>query len=78
EEEELAKKDAMFWIITVNAILLVLGVVGLIVWRKRQSLAQALAAAELRLLNEASANPPAAPSLDEIDLTMPDEADKDR
>ncbi len=78
EEEELAKKDAMFWIITINAILLVLGVVGLIVWRKRQSLAQALAAAELRLLEEASANPAAAPSLDEIDLTMPDEADKDR
>jgi len=78
EEEELAKKDAMFWIITINTILLVLGVVGLIVWRKRQSLAQALAAAESRLLEEASANSAAAPSLDEIDLTMPDEADKDR
>nr|WP_320125915.1 TIGR03503 family protein [uncultured Shewanella sp.] len=78
EEEELAKKDAMFWIITINTILLVLGVVGLIVWRKRQSLALALAAAESRLLEEASANSAAAPSLDEIDLTMPDEADKDR
>ena len=78
EEEKLAKKDAMFWIITINTILLVLGVVGLIVWRKRQSLAQALAAAESRLLEEASANSAAAPSLDEIDLTMPDEADKDR
>lgn len=77
EEEEMAREKAMFWIITINAILLVLGIVGLIVWRKRQSLAQALAAAEQRILDEASENKPAA-SLDEIDLTLPDESDKDR
>lgn len=75
EEEALAKKDAIFWIITINAVLLVLGIVALVVWRKRQSLAQALAAAEQRLLDEATENKSAMPSFDEIDLTMPDEFD---
>ncbi|MDH1470648.1 TIGR03503 family protein [Shewanella sp. GD03713] len=78
EEEAVAKQDALFWIITINAVLLLLGVVGLIVWRKRQSLAQALAAAEQRMLDEAGQNKPEAPSLDEIDLTMPDEPDHRR
>lgn len=78
EEEALAKQDAMFWIITVNAVLLLLGIVGLIVWRKRQSLAQALAAAEQRIMDEAEQNKAEAPSLDEIDLTMPDESDNRR
>lgn len=78
EEEALAKQDAMFWIISINAVLLILGVLGLIVWRKRQSLAQALAAAEQRLLDEAAENKPAALSQDEIDLTMPDEFDNHR
>lgn len=78
EEEALAKQDAIFWIITVNAVLLLLGIVGLIVWRKRQSLAQALAAAEQRIMDEAEKNKAEAPSLDEIDLTMPDESDNRR
>lgn len=78
EEEALAKQDAIFWIITVNAVLLLLGLVGLIVWRKRQSLAQALAAAEQRIMDEAEKNKAEAPSLDEIDLTMPDESDNRR
>lgn len=78
EEEALAKQDAIFWIITVNAVLLLLGIVGLIVWRKRQSLAQALAAAEQRIMDEAEQNKAEAPSLDEIDLTMPDESDNRR
>ncbi|MFV0595684.1 TIGR03503 family protein [Shewanella sp.] len=78
EEEAVAKQDALFWIISINAVLLVLGVAGLIVWRKRQSLAQALAAAEQRMLDEAEQNKPEAPSLDEIDLTMPDESDPRR
>ncbi|MDX5995767.1 TIGR03503 family protein [Shewanella oneidensis] len=78
EEEALAKQDAIFWIITVNAVLLLLGIVGLIVWRKRQSLAQALAAAEQRIMDDAEQNKAEAPSLDEIDLTMPDESDNRR
>lgn len=78
EEEALARQDAIFWIITVNAVLLLLGIVGLIVWRKRQSLAQALAAAEQRIMDEAEQNKAEAPSLDEIDLTMPDESDNRR
>lgn len=78
EEEALAKQEAIFWIITVNVVLVLLGVVGLIIWRKRQSLAQALAAAEQRILDEAEQNKADVPSLDEIDLTMPDEPDNRR
>ena len=78
DEELLAKKDAIFWIITINIILLVFGILGLIVWRKRQSLTQALAAAELRVQQQKPAKQAPAPSLDDIDLTLPDEADNNR
>ncbi|WP_076500642.1 TIGR03503 family protein [Shewanella morhuae] len=75
DEEALAKKDAIFWIVTINVILLILGVLGLVVWRKRQSLAQALAAAELRVQQQKPVKQAPAPSLDDIDLTLPDETD---
>lgn len=78
EEEALAKQDAMFWIMSINAALLIFGVLGFMVWRKRQSLAQALVATEQRLLDDAAKNKPATLSHDEIDLTVPDEFDNDR
>ncbi|MCH1930664.1 TIGR03503 family protein [Shewanella sp. A25] len=73
EEEAKAKSDAMFWIITVNAVLLLIGVAGLILWRKRQSLAQALAAAEQRMLEKGPESDSGKLTHDDIDLTMPDE-----
>lgn len=78
-EEQRAKDDAIFWIITVNGVLCLLGIIGFIVWRKRQALAKAMAAAEERLKQ----NPPKEEKqpdnelesldLDDIDLTMPDD-----
>ncbi|WP_350563345.1 hypothetical protein, partial [Psychrobacter sp. CAL346-MNA-CIBAN-0220] len=47
-EEQVAKDNAMFWIITINGVLFLVGVVGLVVWRKKQTLAKAMAAAEQR------------------------------
>lgn len=76
-EEKAAKDDALFWIITINAILFVLGATALIVWRKRQTLAQALAAAEQRMHDEAAQTPTNEPMLDEIDLTIPEASDED-
>lgn len=78
-EEQQAKDDAIFWIVTVNVTLLLLGIVGLVVWRKRQTLAKAMAAAEKRLKENpaveesATEQQPESIDLDDIDLTMPDE-----
>ncbi|MGL4936954.1 TIGR03503 family protein [Shewanella sp.] len=72
EEEALAKQNALFWIATINGVLLIFGIIGLIVWRKRQSLAQALVAAEQRLIDERRHSKSAPTSVEEIDLTMPD------
>ncbi|MCE9684661.1 TIGR03503 family protein [Shewanella sp. AS16] len=70
--EAKAKDDAIFWIITINISLLLLGVLGLVIWRKRQNLAQALAAAEQKAqASAATSTAPLAPQ--EIDLTLPDE-----
>ncbi|AQS36371.1 TIGR03503 family protein [Shewanella psychrophila] len=69
--EEKAKDDAVFWIITVNLTLLVLGTLGLLIWRKRRNLKEALAATQKRLDEEKEKD--VGPSLDEIDLTMPED-----
>ncbi|QDF75186.1 MULTISPECIES: TIGR03503 family protein [Shewanella] len=72
--EAKAKEDAMFWIITINISLLILGTMALLVWRKRQNLKQALAVTAARLEQERAKE--IGPTLDEIDLTMPDETDR--
>ncbi|WP_394131776.1 TIGR03503 family protein [Shewanella maritima] len=72
-EEAEAKQQAIFWIITVNLILLVVGIIGFIVWRKKQSLAKALAAAEQRLAEEENKSKQSTGFTDDIDLTMPDD-----
>ncbi|MCL1142568.1 TIGR03503 family protein [Shewanella gaetbuli] len=76
-EEEVAKQDAIFWIITINSILFVLGIIGLIIWRKKQALAKALAAAELRIQqeeqNSGKKSSDESLDLDDIDLTLPDD-----
>ena len=69
--EEKAKEDAMFWIITINSVLLIFGTVGLLIWRKRQNLKRALAVTAARLEEERAKE--IGPTLDEIDLTMPED-----
>jgi uncharacterized protein (TIGR03503 family) len=78
-EEKVAKDDAMFWIITINGILFFVGIIGLVIWRKKQTLAKAMAAAEERLkqnpVNEDKPKDSILESvdLDDIDLSMPDD-----
>lgn len=69
--EKKAKDDAIFWIITVNLVLLILGTLILLIWRKRRNLKEALAATQQRLDQEKEKD--IGPSLDEIDLTMPED-----
>ncbi|MEZ9234309.1 MULTISPECIES: TIGR03503 family protein [Shewanella] len=71
-EEAAAKEEAIFWILVVNGSLLVIGILGLIIWRKKQALNKALAATKLRLEQEGGEKEDV-PSLDDLDLTMPDE-----
>lgn len=70
--EEKAKDDAIFWIITVNLTLLVLGSLALLIWRKTRNLKEALAATQQRLDEQKKAKE-LGPALDEIDLTMPED-----
>ncbi len=72
--EAKAKERALFWIILVNTLLLLLGTAGLIIWRKRQSLAANIAEAERKLAEqEQAAIEGEEIDMDEIDLNMPDE-----
>lgn len=72
-DETKAKDDAVFWIITVNVTILVLGSLGLLIWRKRRNLKEALAATQKRLDEEKEKEKDLGPTLDEIDLTMPED-----
>jgi uncharacterized protein (TIGR03503 family) len=74
-EEAKAKEDAIFWIITINVSLFFFGIMGLIVWRKKQALTRALAAAEVRIKKEQQAqdNKKAKEDAAEIDLSMPED-----
>jgi len=71
--EKKAKEDAVFWIILVNCGLLIFGILGLLIWRKRRNLKEALAATQLRLDEEKAKQKDLGPALDEIDLTMPED-----
>ncbi|QSX42363.1 TIGR03503 family protein [Shewanella cyperi] len=73
--EEQARAVAIKWIIAINIVLLVLGIVGIIFWRKRQAMLMALAAAEAKLQEEKAAKQTKSNTelLDEIDLTMPED-----
>ncbi|GGI85102.1 TIGR03503 family protein [Shewanella hanedai] len=75
-EEEEAKDQAIFWIVTVNVCLLLFGTLGLLIWRKRRILKEALAAAQVRLDQEKAQQQEAGVALDEIDLTMPEDPPK--
>ncbi|MBV7316344.1 TIGR03503 family protein [Shewanella sp. NIFS-20-20] len=57
-----ARSDAQFWIITINVTLLLLGLVGLLIWRKRQTMAQAMALAESRMLAQQQVKPNTKPA----------------
>jgi len=74
-EEQKAKDDAIFWIATVNGVLLLFGLIGFIIWRKKQALAKALAAAETRLKEQELQKGGSEDSLalDDIDLMLPDD-----
>jgi uncharacterized protein (TIGR03503 family) len=72
--EELAKENAIFWLITVNVVLLILGILVLLFVRKRSNLNKALAAAQARIEKE-TRQQKVTLELDEIDLTMPEDFD---
>ncbi|WP_227006657.1 TIGR03503 family protein [Shewanella donghaensis] len=72
-EEEAAKSKAIVWIVSINGVLLIIGILGLIIWRKKQALNKALAATKLRLEQETDKNDEAEPSIDDLDLSMPDD-----
>lgn len=74
--EKKAKEDAIFWIITVNVTLLIIGSLALLIWRKRRNLKEALAATQRRLDEKAKVKD-LGPALDEIDLTMPEDLPDD-
>ncbi|WP_299794499.1 TIGR03503 family protein [uncultured Shewanella sp.] len=71
--EKKAKEDAIFWIIVINSCMLIFGILGLLFWRKRRNLKEALAATQQRLDEEKAKKEGIGPALDEIDLTMPEE-----
>ncbi|MFC3185664.1 TIGR03503 family protein [Shewanella intestini] len=72
--EEKARKNAIFWIITVNVSMLLLGLILLVIWRKKQSLSKALAVAELKMAQEKNQNSSnRKDDLDDIDLSIPDD-----
>ncbi|MCG9696549.1 TIGR03503 family protein [Shewanella sp. Isolate11] len=73
-EEAQAKQQALFWIVSINAALILFGIIALLIWRKRQNLLKLQAVTAQRLAQERSKSVSA--SLDEIDLTMPDDLDK--
>ena len=72
--EDSAKQDAMFWLITINAVLLILGILILLFVRKRSNLKKALAATQARIDKEARQQK-ITMELDEIDLMMPEDSD---
>jgi hypothetical protein len=72
KEEAAAKENALYLIIGGNVLLLLFGIGAILFWRKRQSLKQALAAAEAQMLVQQQPTPEVN-TLQEIDLTLPDE-----
>ncbi|WOT06632.1 TIGR03503 family protein [Shewanella youngdeokensis] len=73
QEEESAKQNAIFWLITVNALIFTLGIACLLFIRKRSNLKKALAATQARIDKESQEQDEI--QLDEIDLTMPEDND---
>ncbi|MCL1098604.1 TIGR03503 family protein [Shewanella gelidii] len=72
--EKEARDKAVFWIAVVNSVLLIVGALGLVIWRKRQSLARNLKQAEENLdVEEPKSKPSLESTLDDIDLTIPDD-----
>lgn len=74
--EAKAKDAALFWIMTINGTLLVVGLIALVVWRKRQNLHRAMAVAAARLDQQRSQE--LGPTLDEIDLSMPEDLPRNK
>ncbi|MDO6618070.1 MULTISPECIES: TIGR03503 family protein [unclassified Shewanella] len=73
QEEQAAKDKAIVWIASINGLLLIIGGVGLIFWRKKLALNKALATTKLRLEQEAAKKGDITAAIDDFDLTMPDE-----
>lgn len=72
-EEAKAKESAMMVLIGVNLVLLLLGIVAIIFWRKRQALKKALEAAALDAANQDKSSKSMKETLDDIDLTLPED-----
>ncbi|MBM7073505.1 TIGR03503 family protein [Shewanella sp. 202IG2-18] len=76
QKEESAKSRIIMTAVVVNLIIIIACVVGFIYWRKRKIMKVAMRAAEMNVLNEAmndSLTDEAPITLDEIDLTLPEE-----
>ncbi|MDR8524064.1 TIGR03503 family protein [Shewanella fidelis] len=72
QQEQQAKDKAIFWIASVNGALILVGIIVLLIVRKRSNLKKALAATEARLEKEVQKEKMLL-ELDQIDLTIPDE-----
>ncbi len=73
QQEAEAKEQAMFLLIGINLGLLLLGVGGLIFWRKRQALKKALEGAAAEAASRTASEKSVKETLDDIDLTIPDD-----
>ncbi|MCL1049024.1 TIGR03503 family protein [Shewanella abyssi] len=73
--ESTAKENALLLLITVNSVLLLLGILVLLFVRKRSNLKKALAAAQARMEKE-TRQQKITLALDEIDLSMPEDFDE--
>ncbi len=78
-KEESAKTKILISAISVNLILIIVCIGGYVYWRKRKIMKAAMKAAEVSVFNEAmndSLNETAPISLDDIDLTLPEESER--
>nr|WP_223296263.1 TIGR03503 family protein [Shewanella halifaxensis] len=74
QQELQAKEQAIFLIVSINIVLIVVGILILLFIRKRSNLKKALAATEARLETEVRQEKMLL-ELDQIDLTMPEDTD---
>ena len=75
-KEESAKSTILMTVIIANVVIILAGIAGFIYWRKRKIMKQAMKTAKLNVLNDAmndSLEDQQPLTMDDIDLTMPEE-----
>ncbi|WP_133406987.1 TIGR03503 family protein [Parashewanella tropica] len=77
-KEESAKRTILYWVVSLNVVLILLGVISFIVWRKLQVRKKAIKAAEeMVVINSDQVDSVSSDdSLNDIDLTMPEDGNK--